>query len=132
MHVCMHACIYVCMCVCMYVCMYVTFVFLEHCKQSSLLWMTTLVCLLGPRVSLNVSMKGIPGLFHWDFISLRIDPTPIVSFIRGGSARSVGFDTNFVIDAMTDSYDPDIVDRTNKTGLAFRWVCGVWGVGCEH
>ena len=71
-------------------------------------------------MSLNVSMKGIPGLFHWDFVSFRIDPTPLSAYIRGGTARNVGYDQGFVVDAITDTYDPDVRDRTNKTGLIFR------------
>ncbi|XP_076456106.1 polycystin-1-like protein 2 [Babylonia areolata] len=74
------------------------------------------------RVSLNVSMKGIPGLFHTDFAYFRIDPTPLVAHITGGNARSVGYDTAFVLDALADSYDPDL-DPDDKTGLYFRWFC---------
>lgn len=75
------------------------------------------------RVSLNVSMRGIPGLFHSDLTYFRIDPSPLVTHIRGGNARSVGYDKTFVLDAASDSYDPDIRDRNDKKDFTFEWFC---------
>ena len=72
------------------------------------------------RVSLNVSMRGIPGLFHFDSGYFRIVSTPLVAVIDGGSARSVSFDKEFVVDAWTPSYDPDIEDTSDMTGITFR------------
>lgn len=70
-------------------------------------------------------MKGIPGLWHSDFAFFRIDATPLVTQIRGGNGRSVGYDKTFRLDAITDTYDPDVVDHDDKSGMYFRlvWYC---------
>nr|KAG5695089.1 hypothetical protein BaRGS_015065 [Batillaria attramentaria] len=75
------------------------------------------------RVSLNVSMKGIPGLYNLDFAYFRIDASPLVTYIRGGNARSVGYDKVFTLDAIADSYDPDIRNQDDKSDMTFRWFC---------
>ncbi|XP_041362676.1 uncharacterized protein LOC121378529 [Gigantopelta aegis] len=75
------------------------------------------------KITLNVSMKGIPGLFHTDFTYLGIQSTPLVARITGGSAWSVGYDSLLILDGLTESYDPDAGDGFSKKNMTFTWYC---------
>ncbi|XP_050394123.2 polycystic kidney disease protein 1-like 2 isoform X2 [Patella vulgata] len=75
------------------------------------------------KISLNVSMRGIPGLFAIHFTYLKIHQTDLIVKIHGGNARAVGFDTNFRVDALEETYDPDAFDRNNKSSFSFSWSC---------
>lgn len=75
------------------------------------------------KISLNASITGIPGLFSEDFTYLNIQKTPLVIGMFGGNARAIGYDTMFVLNAKDYSYDLDVVDKTNKTGITFEFRC---------
>ena len=73
-------------------------------------------------ITLTVHMEILPALFKSDLVNIEIKPTPIVVKIVGGSARSVGYNSNVTIDAIGATYDPD-VDTNDKTGFEFDWYC---------
>ncbi|XP_033743898.1 polycystic kidney disease protein 1-like 2 [Pecten maximus] len=75
------------------------------------------------KIVLNVSMIEIHGLSSIHFTYLNITNTSLSASFVGGVMRSIGFNTDFEMDALSDSYDPDILDATNKTGLTFTWRC---------
>lgn len=75
------------------------------------------------RISLNVSMTEIYGLSSEDFTYLNITPTPLHVKINGGNARVVGYNNILIMNAADDTYDPDIDNRNNKTGMLFIWRC---------
>ncbi|XP_021359195.1 uncharacterized protein LOC110454143 [Mizuhopecten yessoensis] len=75
------------------------------------------------KIVLNVSMFEIHGLSSVHFTYLNITDTPLSLRFVGGIMRSVGFNTEFVIDALSNTYDPDVLDTANKTGLTFTWRC---------
>ncbi|KAK3091662.1 hypothetical protein FSP39_021645 [Pinctada imbricata] len=75
------------------------------------------------RISLNVSMTGIPGLFTEDFSYLNVSKSPLFVSIIGGSARAVGYDNMFTLDAGSVSYDPDMSDKYDKSGMTIEWRC---------
>ncbi|XP_069125477.1 polycystin-1-like protein 2 [Argopecten irradians] len=75
------------------------------------------------KIESNVSMFEIHGLSSVHFTYLNITQTPLFTSFVGGIMRSIGFNTEFDMDALTDSYDPDVLDTTNKTGLTFSWRC---------
>lgn len=75
------------------------------------------------RISLNVSMSDIYGLSAEDFTYLNITPTPLHVKIKGGNARVVGYNQILKMNAGDETYDPDIDEKTNKTGMVFQWKC---------
>ena len=75
------------------------------------------------KITLNVSMKEIPGLFQTDFTYLSILTTPLIARITGGSARYVGYDSLLVLDGVTASYDPDTEETFSNMNLTFTWYC---------
>ena len=79
------------------------------------------------RLSLNVSMIGIPGLFQEGFTYLNISKTPLVVSIIGGSARSIGYDKILNLNAIAATYDPDVDDTSDKSGFTFEWRCRLLG-----
>lgn len=75
------------------------------------------------RISLNVSMSDIYGLSAEDFTYLNITPTPLYVKINGGNARVVGYNQILKMNAGDETYDPDIDEKSNKTGMVFQWKC---------
>lgn len=77
------------------------------------------------RFELNVSMDELMGMYSIDSVFLRIIPTPIVAGIPGGEfiIRRWGDLVPLEIDGGLMSYDPDLVDRTDKSGMEFIWLC---------
>ncbi|XP_076075764.1 polycystin-1-like protein 2 [Mytilus galloprovincialis] len=75
------------------------------------------------RINLNVSMTEIYGLSAEDFTYIKIIPTPLKVKISGGNARVVGYNQMLIVNAGEQSYDPDIDDPNNKTGMRFIWKC---------
>ncbi|WAQ96807.1 AGRE1-like protein [Mya arenaria] len=74
------------------------------------------------KITLNVSMKGIPGLFSDDYTFLQVSPSPLVAAIKGGSARSVSYSKVIKIDGMSMSSDPDN-PVGSKAHLQYEWWC---------
>lgn len=74
------------------------------------------------KVTINVSMEGIRGLYTEDYSYLKISQSPLVVQIKGGSARSVSYGSDIIIDGMTYSSDPD-VKNGSKSHLRFEWWC---------
>ncbi|XP_062619009.1 polycystin-1-related protein-like [Saccostrea cucullata] len=72
------------------------------------------------RISLNVSMIGIPGMFSEHYTYLNITKTPLVVRISGGTARNIGYDSNLTLNAHEMTYDPDSPATSNFT---FEWRC---------
>lgn len=72
------------------------------------------------RISLNVSMIGVPGLYSEEYTYLRVDASQLVVKIKGGNARQVSFNKNFILDGLTGSFDPD---SNTKSHLQFKWWC---------
>ncbi|XP_067671591.1 polycystin-1-like [Haliotis asinina] len=83
------------------------------------------------KISLNVSMARISGLFHSDFTYLRILPTDIVARIKGGAGRAVGYDSTLELNAIEESYDPDAEDPSSKTHFTYVWWCRKEGESFE-
>ncbi|XP_053393414.1 polycystin-1-like [Mercenaria mercenaria] len=74
------------------------------------------------KISLNVSMIGIQGLYTEEFTYLKIEASPLVAEVKGGSARQVSFDKDFILDGLTGSHDPDS-KNDSKSHLNFEWWC---------
>ncbi|XP_060067155.1 uncharacterized protein LOC132547415 [Ylistrum balloti] len=75
------------------------------------------------KIELNVSMYEIHGLSSVDFTYLNITDTPLSASFVGGVMRTIGFDTDGELDVLSNTYDPDLLDTSNKTGLTFTWKC---------
>lgn len=71
-------------------------------------------------ISLNVSMKDIPGMFSEHYTYLNITKTPLVVRISGGTARNIGYDSKLILDAHQMTKDPDSDKTSNFT---FEWRC---------
>ncbi|KAH3871232.1 hypothetical protein DPMN_034426 [Dreissena polymorpha] len=77
------------------------------------------------RFELNVSMNETMGMDRQDSLFLRIVETPLVAKIAGGEyvMRPWGDFLPLEIDGGTFSYDPDMEDPADKTGMEFIWLC---------
>lgn len=77
------------------------------------------------RFWLNASMDELMGMYTIDNVYLRIIATPIVAGIVGGEfvMRRWGDLVPMTLDGGFFSYDPDLVDKTDKTGMEFIWLC---------
>ena len=77
------------------------------------------------RFSLNASMDELMGMDTLDNVYLRIIPTPLVVGIVGGEfvMRRWGDYVPMEIDGGFMSYDPDMEDPNDKTGIEFIWLC---------
>lgn len=69
----------------------------------------------------NVTMVGPQGVWHTDEGYFEIIMSPLYAVIVGGNKRSVGFDTNFTLNA-NSSGDPD-VEVGNRDGIQVYWLC---------
>lgn len=74
------------------------------------------------KVSLNVSMIDIPGLYTEEYTYLKVAASPLVAEVKEGSTRLVGFDKTLVLDGLTGSRDPDS-KMDSKSHLQFEWWC---------
>ena len=74
------------------------------------------------KVTINVSMEGIAGLYTEGFSYLEVSKSPLVAEIKGGSARSVAYNKLLFMDGLTYSKDPGIKNDT-KDHLRFEWWC---------
>jgi hypothetical protein len=68
-------------------------------------------------------MSDIYGLSAEDFRYLNITQTPLGVKINGGNARVVGYNQILKMNAGDETYDPDIDEKSNKTGMVFQWKC---------
>ncbi|XP_078610817.1 polycystin-1-like [Branchiostoma floridae x Branchiostoma japonicum] len=75
------------------------------------------------RITLTVAMRGVPGMVGEDSMFAEIERSPLVVAIRGGSSRAVGFNKTLEIDGVTETYDPDIGNTEDKSGLQYVWFC---------
>ena len=77
------------------------------------------------RFWLNTSMDELMGMYTIDNVYLRVIATPIVAGIAGGEfiMRRWGDLVPMEIDGGLFSYDPDMVDHSDKTGMEFIWLC---------
>lgn len=77
------------------------------------------------RFWLNASMDEVMGMYTTDSIYLRIIPTPLVANIAGGEfiLRRWGDIVPVHIDGGSFSFDPDMEDPNDKTGMEFIWLC---------
>jgi hypothetical protein len=75
------------------------------------------------RISLNVSMIGIPGISSEDYTYLNITKTPLVVRISGGTARNIGYDSKLVLNAFEMTYDPDSPKSSNSPNFTYEWRC---------
>ncbi|XP_035695689.1 uncharacterized protein LOC118429314 [Branchiostoma floridae] len=75
------------------------------------------------RITLTVAMRGVPGMVGEDSMFVEIERSPLVVSIRGGSSRAVGFNKTLEIDGVTETYDPDVGNTQDKSGLQYVWFC---------
>ncbi|CAI9719574.1 polycystic kidney disease 1-like 2 [Octopus vulgaris] len=76
------------------------------------------------KISLNVSIGNVKGLYSADFSYLAIKASPLVSQIQGGNLRRVGYGKIFRMDAINGSYDPDQHIQV-KNSFSFKWMCKI-------
>ncbi|XP_038048999.1 polycystin-1-like [Patiria miniata] len=74
------------------------------------------------EITLTVTVEGLDNATGMDKVYIRINHSPLVLVLEGGSSRSVGNVQPLVLDAMTSSYDPDNV-AGNSSDWSFEWTC---------
>ena len=75
------------------------------------------------RISLNVSMIGIPGISSEHYTYLNISKTPLVVKISGGTARNIGYDSTLILDAYEMTRDPDSQESPMSPTFSYEWRC---------
>ncbi|XP_013386005.1 uncharacterized protein LOC106155635 isoform X1 [Lingula anatina] len=74
------------------------------------------------KFTLNVSMDGEIGIENVTSTYVRIVKSPLHCGFAAGQFSRRKWGTNFTIDALTNSYDPD-VGQGNQTGITYKWLC---------
>ncbi|XP_068118214.1 polycystin-1-like [Hyperolius riggenbachi] len=67
----------------------------------------------------SITFEGTPLSNNVTHI-FEVRHSPLVANIHGGSRRTWSVDTDFTLDG-TESFDPDIEDGQNDTGIQFEW-----------
>ncbi|XP_078692132.1 polycystin family receptor for egg jelly-like [Branchiostoma floridae x Branchiostoma belcheri] len=75
------------------------------------------------RITLTVAMRGVPGMVGQDSMFAEIEKSPLVVAIRGGTSRAVGFNKTLELDGVKETYDPDVGNMEDKSGLQYVWFC---------
>ena len=74
------------------------------------------------RIQLNVSMNEQMGMYSLDETFIRIKSTPLTTKIYGGDIVARGWGIPTLVDAFTESTDPD-ASPGDKSGMTFIWLC---------
>ena len=75
------------------------------------------------RTELNVSMVEEPAIDNAGSVTINIIPSPLVGHLGGGPIKYVKFNFNQTFDAGEFTFDPDLDDASNKSGMTFQWLC---------
>ncbi|XP_077976290.1 polycystin family receptor for egg jelly-like isoform X1 [Styela clava] len=88
--------------------------------------------ILIPALSLELGMYMITATINLlddehdlqdsDSVYIEVVPSPLVSKIKGGSMRTIGYNRIVKWDASTKSYDPDTLGP-ERHDLSYRWFC---------
>lgn len=76
------------------------------------------------KISLNVSIGNVKGLYSADFSFMAIKASSLVTQIQGGNLRRAGYGKIFSMDAISGSYDPDQHIQA-KDSFSFKWMCKI-------
>jgi len=79
------------------------------------------------QVTLVVYPEGLEQLSKTVHGFVRVESSPIIARLTGGSERSISSGSSLVLDG-SESYDPDVKEFRNRN-LMFRWSC--WKLGDE-
>ncbi|XP_072043397.1 polycystin-1-related protein-like [Amphiura filiformis] len=75
------------------------------------------------RFEVNVSMSEEVGIFTIEETYIYITKSPLVAKIAGGYYRTAGWNSYDIIDAISETYDPDKTGEARKEGFEFTWFC---------
>ncbi|XP_013422214.1 uncharacterized protein LOC106182109 [Lingula anatina] len=75
------------------------------------------------RFSIQVSMDSEIGIENSDSVEIEIVQTPLHVSLFGGSRQRRGYGVNITFNGFAKSYDPDLVDLTDKSGMSCQWYC---------
>ena len=75
------------------------------------------------KIEVNVSMVDEPAIDNAISVPVLIVPSPLIGELNGGPLRYAKFNKNQTFDAGEFTYDPDLDDPMNKTGMTFQWLC---------